>query len=114
MNLARQLFAANHGHALNLDQESGSCEAGDGDERTARKALLEDLLTNFSQAITEPYVADEHRHGDHVRQAGATHGLDGLVELREDVAHLTLEVLLRRAGLAAEPHRLSAFGDDGA
>src|SRR5690349_4470016 len=79
-----QLFAADHRHALNLDQDSRSCEARDGDERAARKALLEDVLADFSQAIAEPHVVDEHRHGDHVLQAGATDGLDGLVELRKN------------------------------
>src|SRR5215510_7539195 len=96
-------LAADHRHALNLDQYSRAREARDGDERAARKALLEDFLANFGQAIAEPYVIDEDRHGDHVAQSGAADGLDGLVELRENLPHLTLEVLVRRAGLTAKP-----------
>src|SRR5262245_4457496 len=107
-------LAADHGHALNLNQYSRAREAGHCDERAARKALLEDFLANFSQAIAEPHVVDEDRHGDHVPQSGAADRLDGLVELREDVPHLTLEALLRRAGLAAETHGLAAFGAHGA
>ena len=34
--------------------------------------------------------------------------------VRVEVPHLTIEALLRRAGLATKPHSLSAFCDDGA
>jgi len=34
-------FAADHGHALNLDQQSGPGKAADGDERASGKAFLE-------------------------------------------------------------------------
>src|SRR5262245_48007951 len=72
-------LAADHGHALNLNQYSRAREAGHCDERAARKALLEDFLANFGQAIAEPHVVDEDRHGDHVPQSGAADRLDGLV-----------------------------------
>src|SRR2546430_975982 len=58
------------------------------------------------------HIVDENGHGDHVLHSAAANRLDGLVQLGEDFAHLTIEVGIRRAGLAAEPDDLSAVGGD--
>src|SRR5262249_5844540 len=105
-------LAADHRHALDLDQPARPAQAADRDQRAAREAFLEDLLADLGEAVAEPRVGDEHRHGDEVLEPGAAHRLDGLVQRIEDLAHLVVEARRRRAGLPAQPHDLAALGDD--
>src|SRR5262249_34375135 len=89
---AARSFPADHGDALNLEQNAGAGEASHGDQRAAGKALLEDLLADIGQSIAVAHVAAEHGHGDHVLQPAAADRLDCLVEGIEDLASLAFEV----------------------
>src|SRR5262245_25688371 len=108
------LLAPHHGNSLNLHHQAGPRKAAHCDERTTGEALLEDFLPDLYELVSQPRVADEYRHSHHVREPLAAHFLDGLVEVREHVAHLSLEI--RRwigSGAPRKPNRLATFGNDG-
>src|SRR5215216_767995 len=110
----RPSSAADYGYALNLDQQAGSREAADGNERASRKAFLECLLADLGQAIPVPYVGNKDRHGDQVFQPAAADRLDGLVQRVENFACLIFKTGVWRAGLPAQPDCLAPFRSDGA
>src|SRR5262249_42632629 len=106
-------LSADHGDALDLDQQAGAREPAHRDERAAGKAVLEYVAADFGQTAAVATVFDDPRHGDHVLQPAAADRLDGFLERVEDFPCLAFEALLGRAGLAAEPDHLAAFGGDG-
>jgi hypothetical protein len=65
--------------SLNLDQHFRTRETSNGNQRTRRKIIAEDLLSQLSKAVTIAGVGDEHSHRDHISQ-GAAGLLEGLTE----------------------------------
>src|SRR6202030_1406029 len=52
--------SAKYRDPLNLDQHFLTCETSDGNQRTRRKIIAEDLLSQLSKAVTIAGVGDEH------------------------------------------------------
>src|SRR5262245_50087593 len=110
---------ADHSDRLDLDLDARAGEVGHGDERAARViAVLEHVLPHLDEAVAVARLLDEHRHGDDVGEAAAG-ALQHLVDLREHLLHLRLEivgdvlaVVVARRRLAGDPDDPPAIGDD--
>src|SRR5712691_8008692 len=110
---------ADHAHRLDLDLDARAREVGDGDERAPRVvAVLEGVLAHLDEAVAVARLLDEdgHRHDVGETAPGALHDL---VDLREHLLHLRLEivgdvlaVVVARGRLAGDPDDLAAVGDD--
>src|SRR6266436_7817699 len=110
---------ADHAHRLDLDLDARSREVGHRDERAPRiVAVLEIVLAHLDEAVAVARLLDEHRHLNDVGEAAAG-ALHDLVDLREHLLHLRLEivgdiaaVVVARGRLAGDPDDLAAVGDD--
>src|SRR5947209_20112187 len=110
---------ADHADRLDLDLDARAREIRHRDERAPRVvAVLEIVLAHLDEAIAVARLLDEHRHLHDVREAAAC-ALHDLVDLREHLLHLRLEIIgdvapvvVARRGLAGEPDDFPAVGDD--
>src|SRR5882672_1371472 len=110
---------ADHAHRLDLDFDARARKVGHGDKRAARVvAVLEHVLPHLDEAVAVARLLDEHGHGDDVGEAAAG-ALEHLVDLREHLLHLRLEVVgdvlavvVARCRLPGDPDGLAAVGDD--
>jgi hypothetical protein len=89
------LTSAKYRDPLNLDQHFRTCETSDGNQRTRRKIIAEDLLSQLSKAVTIAGVGDEHSHRDHISQ-GAAGLLEGLTEPGKYLADLPVKIVGKR------------------
>src|SRR6266446_2854426 len=71
IRVSRLLTSAKYRDPLNLDQYFRTCETSDGNQRTRRKIIAKDLLSQLSKAVTIAGVGDEHSHRDHISQGAA-------------------------------------------
>src|SRR5207249_3447958 len=74
------------------------------------------VLAHLDEAVAVARLLDEHGHADHVGEAAAG-ALQDLVDLREHLLHLRLEVVgdvralvVARRGLAGDPDNAPALG----
>jgi hypothetical protein len=93
--VSRSLTSAKYRDPLNLDQHFRTCETGDGNQRTRRKIIAEDLLSQLSKAVTIAGVGDEHSHRDHISQ-GAAGFLECLTEPGKYLADLPVKIVGKR------------------
>ena len=112
------LTSAKYRDPLNLDQHFRTRETSNGNQRTRRKIIAEDLLSQLSKAVTIAGVGDEHSHRDHISQ-GAAGLLEGLTEPGKYLAELPVKIAgkrfagrICRADLPGQPNGPAAFGDD--
>src|SRR6266446_7845930 len=118
IRVSRLLTSAKYRDPLNLDQYFRTCETSDGNQRTRRKIIAEDLLSQLSKAVTMAGVGDEHSHRDHISQ-GAAGLLEGLTEPGKYLADLPVKIAGKRfagricsADLPGQPDDPAAFSDD--
>src|SRR6266481_24380 len=118
IRVSRSLTSAKYRDPLHLDQHFRTCETSDGNQRTRRKIIAEDLLSQLSKAVTIAGVGDEHSHRDHISQ-GAAGLLEGLTEPGKYLADLPVKIAgkrfagrIYRADLPGQPDDPAAFSDD--
>ena len=100
--ISRFLTSAKYSDPLNLDQQLRTCETSDGDQRTRRKIIAEDLFSQLSKAVTIAGVGDEHGHRDHISQ-GTAGLLECLTEPGKYLADLPVKIAGKRfAGRCVE------------
>src|SRR5215831_19326241 len=112
--------AADHRHALDLDQHARAGEVRHRDERTRRIVPVgKESLAHVDEAVAVARIVDEDRHSDEVDEAAAG-ALQGLVHEVEDHAHLRVEIagnvipgFIARRRLAGKPYSPTALGDHG-
>src|SRR6267154_10703 len=110
---------ADHAYGLDLDLDSRPREIRHRDERASRVvAVLEVVLAHLDEAVAVARLLDEHRDLHDVGEASAG-ALHDLVDLREYLLHLRLEIVgdvaalvVAGRGLACEPDDFPAVGDD--
>src|SRR5665213_1482595 len=108
------------GDALYLYEQLRPRQGADIDHRARRKIVAENFLSKLEKTPVVTVVGDEGRHRDDIGQLAAG-ALERLGERRKDGANLAVEIsrhrfarsIARRRGLAGEPHRASAAGDNG-
>ena len=93
--VSQSLTSAKNRDPLNLHQHFRTCETSDGNQRTRRKIIAEDLLSQLSKAVTIAGVGDEHSHRDHISQ-GAAGLLEGLTEPGKYLADLPVKIAGKR------------------
>src|SRR5438309_9789850 len=104
---------------LDLDLDARSREIRHRDERAPRiVAVLEIVLAHLDETVAVARLLDEHRDLNDVGEAAAG-ALHDLVDLREYLLHLRLEIVgdvlalvVARRGLSRDPDDPPAFGDD--
>src|SRR5215467_6540132 len=105
--------------AGDLDHDLGDGERRRGEEGAGREVLAVDLLAQVGEALRVAAVADRDRHPDDVAQraAGALQGpldvLEGLPDLRVEIAGERGAGVVDEADVTGEPDGLAAGGDDG-
>src|SRR6266853_69330 len=117
--MVARAVVADHADRLDLDLDAGSREIRHRDERAPRiVAVLEIVFAHLDEAVAVARLLDEHRHLNDVGEAAAG-ALHDLVDLREHLLHLRLEIVgdiaalvVARRGLSREPDDLPAVGDD--
>jgi hypothetical protein len=109
---------SDYGDPLNLYQQLGAGETGDGDQCARRKIVPEDLLAQLGEPIAISRVGDKNRHCHHIRQSAAGL-LEGPAEPGKYLVDLGLKIAGERSAggvcrgdLARQPNSLSTFRDD--
>jgi hypothetical protein len=89
-------YSADYGDPLNLYQQFGARQAGDGEQCARRKIVAEDLLAQLSKAIAISRVGDKYRHCHHIGQSAA--GLiEGPAEPRKYLVDLGVKIAGERS-----------------
>src|SRR5215472_15265437 len=112
------ILRSDDGYGRDLDHDLRNGERRRGQQCAGREFLSVDFLANIGEALRVASVRNRDGHPDYVLECAAG-ALEGLLEILESLASLSVEVAGERSSaivdepdMAGQPYRLPALRDD--